>query len=167
MLSHIDKLQRIQAAAMRIITGCHNMVSVDHPHWETKLLPVGVHLQLLCQQFLCSAMHPLHPSHDIVTSPLHQPRVGTHQEMVDPPETLQSAYLDSISPFLTNGSMLEVNYKGSLKNLHTRAVSHTIISLDPNRVCGTNPPEVHASESLLPRDWRCTLSQLRSGFSKL
>ena len=62
--------------------------------------------------------------------------------------------------------MLEVNYKGALKNLHTRTVSHTIISLDPNRVLGTNPPEVHASESLLPRDWKGTLSQLRSGFSK-
>ena len=111
-------------------------------------------------------MRPGHPSHAIVTSPIHQPRIGTHQELVEPLETLQAAYLDSISPFLTNGIMRDVDYKPALKSLHSRAVQHSIVSLDPNRVLGVHPPKIGASELSLPRDWRCTLSQLRSGFSK-
>ena len=164
--SHIDRLQRIQTSAMRIITGCHGIVGDDFLHWETKLLPVGVHLQMLCQQFLASETHPGHPFHAIVTSPIHQPRIGTHQELVEPLETLHAAYLDSISPFLTNGIMRDVDYKPALKSLHSCAVQHSIVSLDPNRVLGVRPPKIDASELSLPRDWRCTLSQLRSGFSK-
>ena len=123
--SHIDKLQRIQTAAMRILTGNHGIVTVSHLQWETKLLPIDLHLRMLCQQFTASALRPHHPSHDLITAPLHRPREGTHQELLDPPETLCSAYLDSVSPFLDNGVMTEPAYKAALKGLHSRGVLQT------------------------------------------
>ena len=134
---------------------------------ETQLLPVDVHLSMLCRQFTASALRPSHPNFPIVSAPIHQPRVGTHQEMRNPPKTLRSAYLNTIADFLTNGVMQEDDYKPAIKAIHTRTVQDTIQRNDVNRVLGIRPPPVHKSERRLPRDWRCVLTQLRSGFCKL
>ena len=45
--SNIGKIQRAQNEALRIITGSHNMSSIDHLHSETKMLQVEDHLNLL------------------------------------------------------------------------------------------------------------------------
>ena len=92
---------------MRIITGNHGIVSVSHLEWETKLLPVHIHLCMVRQQFTASAFRLNHSSHDIVSTPVHQPRVGTHQEMANPPKSLRSAYYEDISEFLVNGALPE------------------------------------------------------------
>ena len=164
--SHIDKMQDIQTAAMRIITGCHQMASVAHLHWEMELLPVEVHLRMLCQQYLASAMRPSHPAHATVTTPIYRPRAGTHEELVRPPESLQSFCLDAITPYLTNGIVPENVYKSVITRIHTSTVQQTRHSLELNRVLDAIPPPISPSEQLLPREWRTTLSQLRSGFSK-
>jgi hypothetical protein len=49
--SNIQKLQVIQNAAMRLITGCLKASSIDHLHCETKLMPVAEHLSMLCSVF--------------------------------------------------------------------------------------------------------------------
>ena len=152
---------------MRVITGFHLMTSSADLQRETRLLPVEVHLRMLCQQFTASALRPSHVSFPIVSSPVHQPRVGTHQELKDPPKTLRSAYLEAVSDFLTNGVMGEDDYKPAIRAIHTRTVRTTIQNNGANRVLGINPPPVHKSEARLPRDWRCVLAQLRSGFCKL
>ena len=62
--------------------------------------------------------------------------------------------------------MLEESYGAALKALHTSAVTKSIAGAGDNRVLGRPPPKLSASELRLPRDLRCTLAQLRSGFSK-
>ena len=60
----------------------------------------------------------------------------------------------------------EDSYKSSIRILHSDAVREALDSYAPNRVLGTPPPEIHFSESLLPRPIRSELSRLRSGFSR-
>ena len=57
-------LQRVQSAALRIISGCHTITRVEYLHQETKILPVAAKLDLLCQQFFASSMRVGHVSHD-------------------------------------------------------------------------------------------------------
>ena len=59
----------VQNRGLRLITGCHNASSVDHLHSETKMLPVGDHLELLSAQYLAGAQQPDHPAHQIVNLP--------------------------------------------------------------------------------------------------
>ena len=49
---------------------------------------------------------------------------------------------------------------------HSEAVEIAIISQTENRVLLSPPPAIPEEETLLPRDYRCTLSQLRSGFCR-
>jgi hypothetical protein len=67
--SNIARLQIIQNAAMRLMTGCHMASSVAHLHAETKLMPVDEHLSMLCAQFLASCLRRCHPSHNVVQLP--------------------------------------------------------------------------------------------------
>ena len=54
----------------------------------------------------------------------------------------------------------------ALKSIHTKVVADAIAAAGPNRVLGVVPSKISGSEERLLRDWRCTLSQLCSGFSK-
>ena len=45
--SDIGKILRTQSEALRIITGSHNMSSIDHLHSETEMLQVEDHLNIL------------------------------------------------------------------------------------------------------------------------
>ena len=102
-------------------------------------------------------MRELHPSHEIVSLP-----PGPRQMKA----TLQASLGHRVSPFLRDGVISSFDCKKALKSLHTSAVMASISSLGPNRVLGIPPPQIHASESLLPRTYRTVLSQLRSGFLK-
>ena len=50
--SSVKRLQTIQNAGLRTVTGSHKMASEDHLHSETKVLPVAPHLNMLCTQYL-------------------------------------------------------------------------------------------------------------------
>ena len=67
--TNLGRLQTIQNSALRIATGCHKRASQGHLHTETKILPIVDSLNLLCRQYLASALCPSHPSHAIVTAP--------------------------------------------------------------------------------------------------
>ena len=151
----LAKLQIIQNKALRIATGCYTAASADHVHRECKILPVTDHLNLLSSQFLVNTLKPLHASHSVVSTPLGPRRLK---------ETLQSKFGISVSPFLRDGVIPPACYKEVLTTLHTTAVRTATASLGPNRVLGTTPPEIHPSESQLPRVHQATLSQLHSGF---
>lgn len=155
--SAIAKLQSIQNAALRIATGSHKMASASHLHSETEILPISDSLSLLCSQFLLSALRPDHPSFPVVT---HGPGPRNMKQ------TLQSRFLPSIAQHLTmDGTSPAASYRQNLKTLHTAAVRDSIDATPPNRILGIPPPTVSPSERLLSRSSRCTLSQLRSGFS--
>jgi hypothetical protein len=144
----VDSLQKVQNAILRTITGCHAAASQQHLHDECKILPVHDHLKL---QLLANTRQVGHPSHNI-TSRLPGPRP-------DRKATLQCCYLDDIKPHLTAaGTISDYDYKKSIKTLHTEAVSAALASAPPNRVLGTQPPEISSTEASLPRKARTTLS---------
>ena len=95
--SSILRLQRVQSAALRVISGCHSATRSEHLHQETKILPVAAKLDLLCSQFLASALRPGHPSHDLVISDPGPRRMKM---------TLGSRYSGAVAPFTTNGVIL-------------------------------------------------------------
>ena len=109
----IRRLQSIQNAALRIISGCVKLSAEEHLHTEAKMLSVLQHLQLLCGQYLASAMRPGHPAHSVVTSPAG-PR--------DMKQTLQSAFIDDVQPYLENGIIPPPNYN-DVKIVFTQAMS--------------------------------------------
>ena len=152
-----DAKARSRDHCLRVVTGCHAAASMEHVHHETKTLPVVDHLQLLSRQFLASAFNERHPSFGTVTS-ISGPRPLRH--------TLRSRHLSAVAPFLRDGVLPLESRQDVLKELHTDAVTAAIQKLDenPNRVLNARPPPVHQSEGELPRHWRTTLSQLRSGF---
>ena len=144
---------------LRVVTGAHAACSLEHLHHETKVLPVRNHLQLLSRQFLAFAFDEHDPSHSVVTAP-QAPRQLRH--------TLASKHQLSVAPFMRNG-VLPPGSRDLVKNdLHTAAVAVAISEMDknPNRVLGARPPQVDNSVFGLPRHWRSTLSQLRSGFCR-
>jgi hypothetical protein len=95
--SNICKIQMVQNKCLRVITGCHLSTAEDHLHNETSILPVAIRLDILCTQFLASAMRCDHPSHDLVNLP-HGPRLMKH--------TLSSRYLPSLTLDLNDDSVI-------------------------------------------------------------
>ena len=122
-------------------------------------LTVEDHVHLLSTQFLAKTLDPEHPSHDVSTAP-QAPHPLRH--------TLTSKYCGSVSP-LTTGDISPPGQCGDvIKSLHTSAVESSIRKLDakPNRVLGSRPPPIHATSKSLPRPWRSTVSQFRSGWCR-
>jgi hypothetical protein len=56
--SNICRLQFIQNAALRLVTGCLKAAPIDHLHAKAKLMLVADHLSMLCLQFIASCMRP-------------------------------------------------------------------------------------------------------------
>jgi hypothetical protein len=67
--SSICRLQNVQNAGIRLMTGAYLMVDTDHLLAETGLLSVKDHLGLICKQFLASAYRRDHPSHQVEQLP--------------------------------------------------------------------------------------------------
>ena len=131
------------------------MSCIGHLHAETLTLPVKDHLSLLCAQFLARTLIPSHPSHPITTSPSGSREIA---------KTLQSRFLPTVTPYLTRGTLPPNSYKTTLQSLHTSAVNSAIASRPLNRILQLPPPPIAEEEESLPRPYRTTLSQLRSGF---
>jgi hypothetical protein len=110
--SNIKKLQLVQNRCLRCITGCHQAASIDHLHEEAGILPVQDRLDMLCAQFLASAMRPMHPSHELVFLP-----PGPKKKKYGRPlkETLSSIYMEKVRPYLNDdGIMAEVFLQANL-----------------------------------------------------
>ena len=72
--SRWSDLQRRQNAAMRTISGCYTMTSINHLHSECQLLPVKDHNDLLSRQFYLGAHLPDRPDHHTTTPPAFRTR---------------------------------------------------------------------------------------------
>ena len=152
--SSVLRLQRVQSAALRVITGCHSATRWEYLNQETKILPVGDKLDLLCSQFLASGLRVDHPSHASVTS-APGPRTKKF--------TLGSKHGHVVEPFLSDGIMRQEDFRPALTALHTQAVARSITNLGENHLIAASPPPIDDSEACLNRKERCTLAQLRSG----
>ena len=112
---------------------------------------------MLCKQFLVGALRPAHPSYELVTCD-PGPRADNRVPL------LQSAYLADLSHLLgPDGAAAPDDHRAAIRAIHTSCVQHHISVSPPNRVLSSRPPEISLSESRLPRPYRTTLAQLRSG----
>ena len=66
-LTSIDKLQVMQNAALKIVTGCTQDTNIQHLHDETLIPPIHDHLQLHASQYKQETQHPSHPLHKHTT----------------------------------------------------------------------------------------------------
>ena len=145
-------MQRVQNAAARIATGSTKLSAESHLHAETKMLPVKDHLSLLSSQFLASSLQPEHASYPTVTA-----NPGPR----DMKKTLQRRFGNEVLRFFVNGAVRDAEEVGGL--LHTEFVDSSIRARPLNRVLNLQPPDIAEEEIFLPRQYRSTLSQLRSG----
>lgn len=151
-------LQVSQNAALRTITGCHLMASIDHLHQETKILPVKPHNELLSRQYLLSCLLPNHVCHNIVVKP--QPPRNIKRN-------IQNTHLAELqAQYLSNVDLNTDSYKILLQELHRDTVNRVVADYKPNRVLDAAPPEVDEAEKNLPRSARTALAQLRSGWCR-
>ena len=155
--SKIDKLRIIQNQALRIVTGCHVNASAAHLHAECELLMVRDHLNLLCAQYLASALRPDHINHASASAPSGPRRL-------DSKHRLSEIFMPLVEPYLTGGVVDPTTYPNVIKSLHTQCVQSSINTQPPNPILGDLPPVINREETSLPRTARTTLSQLRSNF---
>ena len=141
--SNINKIQRAQNEALRIITGTLKMSSIDHLHSETKMLQVEDQLNLLSVQYLVQCLDTENVCHHITKMDL-------------PPREMRDNLHQTLS-----------NRKDTLQALHTPFVNTAIDNMKDNRVLNNRPPPINDEETLLSRRQRTTISQLRSGHCKL
>ena len=137
----IKKLQTIQNAALKVVTGCHQMASQNHVHAECQMLTVDQHLQLLCTQFLASALRPGHINNNSVRAPSGPRRIALKSK-----HRLNELFMDAVHPHLSNGILEPNEYKRVLSTLHTSAVQASIALQGVNPLLGT-PLQTSATKS--------------------
>ena len=113
-------------------------------------------LSMLCSQHLLGALRRGHPSRAVVSADPGPRGIRS---------TPLSRFLPTVQDHLLDGFTPEISYRDSLRAIHSEAVADAISSAAPNRVLERAAPPVDASEAQLPRHYRTTLAQLRSGFS--
>ena len=152
-----NQIQTAQNTALRIATGCTKKTSINHLHTETKIMPVKEHSEMLTKQFLLAAQKPNHPNHESLNINRPAPRRITKKTIL----TNHSTYIKNK---VNNTPLEEDQYKRILKEIHTEEVNNVKVN-STNKVLNNIPPEIHSEERTLPRKTRCTLAQLRSGYS--
>ena len=149
--SNINKIQRAPNGSLRIITGSHNMSSIDHLHSETEMLQVEDHPNLMSAQYMVQCLDTENVCHLISKMDL-PPR-----EMK---ETIFIRHNQTVLPLLAS------NGQETLQAFHTSFVNTAIDNMKDNRVLNNRLPPINDEETLLSRRQRTPLSQLRSGHCK-
>ncbi|XP_076029826.1 uncharacterized protein LOC143018351 [Oratosquilla oratoria] len=149
--THHNTLQIIQNKALKTITGCTNTSPTDHLHHETKVLKVKDHLDMRGTQTLAAATtNTSHPLHYIAEHP-HTPR----NIKTTPKDLYYAQILSSLPPQPPNTSLR--------KHIHNHITHRSINTLKDNTLLHARPPDIHPSESSLPRKDRVHLARLRCG----
>ena len=148
--THLDTLQILQNTALNTITGCTLTSSTDYLHHETKVLKIRDHLDLRGTQILAAAStNPQHPLHYMAE---HSP---TSRNKKETPSKHYTQILSSLPPCPPR--------TGIKKHIHTQITHRSIGTLQDNTLLHASPPEIHPSESSLPREDRVHLARLRCG----
>ena len=139
------ELQTCQNSALRTATGCHLMSSIDPLHVVNS----------------SSAAHRPDRPDNFVTKPPDRARTRPIRR------TLKSKRGPSIEDLVPSGGLSWEGYRAGLKSIHQTGLTEVLQSYQPNIVLGGYPPPINTLERNLPRSTRCTLAQLRSGYSLL
>ena len=155
-------LQTKQNAALRTVTGCHVMASSDHLHHETRVMKVREHNELLSTQFFLGAHLEERPDHRTTEEP------PARHRKIQP--TLRSKFGPWLADNFGNLDSLDTaGYRSGLSYIHQVLAGEAASNYTPPvwPEDGVGEPNINPQEKTLPRSTRCTLSQLRSGYSKL
>ena len=148
--THLNTLQTLQNKALKTITGCTSTTPTDHIHQETKVLKIKDHLDLRGTQILATAStNPQHPLHYMAEHP-HMPR-----NIKTTPSHRYTQILSSLPP--------RSPQTGIKKHIHTHITHRSIVTLKDNTLLRARPPDIHPSETSLPREDRVHLARLRCG----
>ena len=131
----LNKLQKIQNAALRTTTGCTLDTNTQHLHSETKNLPLQNHLKLHASQLTQKASYPTHPLHPLTTQKAH------------PRYKKQSTFNNNINYTLNIPSYTQTTshtqIKNNMKTIHTKIV-HDYVSSTNNKILSKQPPPPHS-----------------------
>ena len=157
--SSFGKLQVAQNGALRVALGVHKMAHEDHLHVESKMLKVREHADMLSAQYLAKCYNQQHVCHELSRPP------DLTQFPRDKFISLTRKHRDWVEATRIWDPGGAANCRQAMKDIHVQAVARAMGSRGNNRVLGEKPPPVSSREKRLSRKARCTLSQLRSGFS--
>ena len=85
------KIQYTQNGALRIVTGCHKMSSIDHLHTAAEMLKVKEHSELLSAQYLARCLAPGNVCHPITTRAIPERQMK---------ETLYTRHRNTVEPIM-------------------------------------------------------------------
>ena len=138
------KLQAAQNGALRVALGCHKAASVDHLHFESKMLKVDEHCRLLSVQYLSSCFEPGHPCEELSNG-----HVGPLRRSSQFPSLVQQhhQWVQRRLVFDPGGGGL-VDVAKTRAQLHTICVNMSLQARGINRVLGAKPPRIHPSERI-------------------
>ena len=148
--THHTTLQTLQNRALKTITGCTQTTRTDHLHHKTKVLKVKNHLELRGTQIIAAASS--NPQHPLQYMAEHQ---GTARNIKKTPSREYTRKLTTLPPCPPR--------TGIKKHIHTHLTREYIGNLENNRLLGARPPDIHPSETSLPRVDRVHLARLRCG----
>ena len=148
--TQFNKLQTKQNDALRTALGSTKTTPIDHLHRETKVLKVKDHMDMRGAQFFDRIVRdPTHTLHHTLHS------APPHRNIRTSPATYYKEILNKIPPPPVGHC--------SKTHIHNTLATQSIHKLGPNKILGTIPPEIHASEAELSREDQVHLSRLRCG----
>ena len=118
-------------------------------------MPIKEHCELISKQFLLQTQKNQHPNFTDLTD------TTPERPMKD---SLHTRFGEEIKAKTGNRRLEDQEYKRLLKDIHTTEV-RKVIENQTNHLLQDIPPEINQEEKSLPRKTRCTLAQLRSGYS--
>ena len=151
--SNIQKLQRVQNAALRCSTGHTKDTNNNHYHQETKVLPVETHIKMLTSQYRENMRDPSHPLHNTLTDPKPDRKMKN---------TAQDTDYSLVVHSCDSETDVEKDRKRNRSTIHTEIVKEHLENIGINALLERTAPNVHGSELELPRAMRRTLAQLRA-----
>ena len=162
--NNIQKIQQVQNAGLRIVTGCYKSTPIDHLHAESRILKTKNHIKSRATQFLAAAKYQNdHPCHTLAQQ---------QQRPRNMKETLYSKYSPSLQESINkinnkNNNTTTITYKEVLSQIHQDGKDSAIAELGPNSVLGRPAPKLSRKADNLPRAMQKMGSQLRCGHSNL
>ena len=156
--STIEKLQKVQNAALRVATGCTTMSSIQHLHDECKILPIRRHIRMKSVQQQLTHHIPNHPGSRLRKRTLARTKQSLHSRY--------QRYIEALrDPDSDDEISSRERYKSMMQSIHTNEVKDYMDTREDNKILNSPAPEISADEEKLPRKTRRILAQLRSGYS--
>ena len=152
--TNLQRLQRVQNAALRCATGHTRDTNLNHVHQETKVLPLASHMRLITSQYRESARDPDHPLHRQASAPSPERRMKA--------TAFHGSHVLMAHGCARDGEEAKERERNK-KAIHTAIVQEHLETIPQHPLLNAHAPEIHRSDQELSRAARRTLAQLRAG----